>query len=149
MSTTYVHLVQDKAAKLALVIVGSHDAYDRIWAARNEFDSDVTLWLRTLPTQPPLADGSLVWPDAANRCRSYARLTAARLAAEGYEVLSLRRHDSYDGGKKSRRPCYCGRYGWFRGVREAARRIGLAHTTVMAHLNDPNKPDWRYDEVKK
>lgn len=59
---------------IAVVIVGDAREWERVWVAREEFDSDATLWLRTLAQKPQLAKESLTWPDYGSRCRSYPRI---------------------------------------------------------------------------
>lgn len=133
---------------VALVIVGDAREWDRVWNSREEFDSDATLWLRTLEQKPSLAEESLVWPEFGNRCRSYARGVVAQLQKDGVDVLSLRRHDSYNSGPKARRPVFTP-HGWFKSVRACARSIGISHTVLLERLNDPLRPEYRFDEVKK
>lgn len=148
---SYCYCWRDDAKRIAVVFVGDAKAPERRWHARNEFESDANLWLRTLDKQPEPGDGSMLWPDFGNRMRTIALSLTAQLTEQGYDVLSFRDYSTVKAGYQKRRPVYItdsfGKRRWFRSVNAAARALGKDPSTITLAAQDPKRTDIQYADA--
>lgn len=142
-SNTLVHVWRDDL--FAFVFCGDANEPSSLWEQRDSVDSDLSDWLKTQDKQPPLDEElSITWPMFAGRARTVTRMLVKKLEADGYTILNPRPRDTYSGGRKPKKPVYTP-FGWFPGVRSAARANGVSAALVSFNCSDSSKPDWTFD----
>jgi hypothetical protein len=146
---SYVFVWRWPDAKKAFVFVGDESEPGRLWHARFEKNSTLNDKLKTLDDQP-LADSehSFSFSMYSNQARALCKLTANKLRAQGYKLLSARCKSTYVAGPQKPRPVYCmdawGKQVWFKSIGAASRALGLSSLTIRLRC-DQNRPGWRYD----
>lgn len=138
-SYTYVWIIGQKAYVWWDDVKGP----ERVWAVRDDYDSELNDWLTLLDEKPKLDRRSLLFATYGNRCRATVRLIRKQLIRDGYELLSSRDRATVKAGHQRRRPVYSPK-GWHRSVSAAARawRIDKSAVTLKCQAG---KDGWRYD----
>ena len=139
----------DAAGRPAFVgrgVLGRDDAHpaDRLWELRQTRNTQVSLWLRTLPS-PPARDGSI--PDRPFTKRDVRAIY--RTLRKRYAELDLptsrrvRALETYNAGHKPRRAVVI-KGMTYPSVRAAGRALKVSATTIMNHCQSPCYKDWQY-----
>lgn len=108
--------------------VGIHPA-STLWLRRDEFDSPLTQWLRTLDVEPFRMLSVPVIPMTKSAARAYCVQKKEKCKAEGFDILDVRPIGTYIGGGQRRRvmgPDLT----IFLSVRAAARSAGVNPSTI-------------------
>lgn len=117
---------------------------DRLWELRHSRDTEVSHWLRTLPS-PPTRDPSLPErPFTKRDVRAMYRTLKRRYA--DLELLTSRRVralETYNAGYKPEKAVII-KGQVYPSVRAAGRALNVSATTVMNRCRRPYWKDWQY-----